>query len=131
MQGWGRSGGFSVHADFRTVAHDRAGRERLLRYCGPLMFAGKRLVWAGGGEHARCWFAYPALQLRNGGMQGTIELLLSAGEFLVRIAGVILPPRKHRYRYLWVFVPNSPWRALVAGSKAPRPKTVRAVADCG
>jgi len=40
----------------------------------------------------------------------------------------------HRHRYFGVLVPNSPWRAQVvaqagrkpgAGSKAPRPKTVR------
>ena len=31
MQGWGDSGGFSVHAGVRVAAPDRAGRERLLR----------------------------------------------------------------------------------------------------
>ena len=43
MQGWGHSGGFSVHAG-----------ERLLRYCARPMFAGERLVWAGGGAQVRC-----------------------------------------------------------------------------
>ncbi len=32
MQGWGHSGGFSVHAAERVAAQDIAGRERLLRY---------------------------------------------------------------------------------------------------
>ncbi len=32
MQGWGHSGGFSVHAGERVAAQDSAGRERLLRY---------------------------------------------------------------------------------------------------
>lgn len=59
---------------------------------------------------------------------------LSASEFLDRVAELIPPPRKHRHRYFGVLAPNSPWRALVAanagrklgaGSKAPRPKTVR------
>ena len=63
---------------------------------------------------------------------------LSASEFLDRVAALIPPPRKHRQRYFGVLAPNSPWRAqvtaqagrkLVAGSKAPRPKTVRT--DCG
>ena len=30
MQGWGHSGGFSVHAGVRVAAQDSAGRERLL-----------------------------------------------------------------------------------------------------
>ena len=48
MQGWGHSGGFSVRAGVRVAAQDRAGRERLLRYCARLMFAGERLVSAVG-----------------------------------------------------------------------------------
>ena len=54
MQGWGHSGGFSVHAGVRVAAQDRAGRERLLRYCARPMFAGERLVWAGGRAQVRC-----------------------------------------------------------------------------
>ena len=63
--------------------------------------------------------------------------MLSASEFLVRVAALIPPPRKHRHRYFGVLEPNSPWRVLVmaqadrkqvAGSKAGRLKTVRA--DC-
>ena len=66
-----------------------------------------------------------------------VELQLSTGEFLDRIAALIPPPRKHRQRYFGVLAPNSSWRALVtaqagrqltAGSKAPRPKPVREVA---
>ena len=81
---------------------------------------------------------WAALQGHRPGLQGVIELRLSAREFLDRIAALIPPPRKHRQRYFGVLAPNSPWRAQVtaqagrkpaAGSKAPRPKTVRA--DCG
>ena len=59
---------------------------------------------------------------------------LSASEFLDRVAALIPPPRKHRHCYFGVLAPNSPLRAQVAanagrkpgaGSKAPRPKTVR------
>ena len=66
--------------------------------------------------------------------QRTIELRLSASEFLDRVAALIPPHRKHQHSYFGVLAPNSPWRALVAanagrkpgsGSKAPRPKTVR------
>ena len=63
-----------------------------------------------------------------------IGMCLSVSKFLDRAAALIPPPRKHRHRYFGVLAPNSPWRALVAanagrklgaGSKAPRPKTVR------
>ena len=47
------------------------------------------------------------------GQQRSIELRLSASEFLDRIAALIPPPRKHRHRYFGVLAPNSPWRALV------------------
>ena len=66
--------------------------------------------------------------------QRSIEVQLSASEFLDPVAALIPPPRKHRHRYFGVLAPNSPWRAQVvaqagrkpgAGSKAPRPKTVR------
>ena len=69
--------------------------------------------------------------------QRFIELWISACEFLDRVAPLIPPPRKHRHRYFGVLAPNPPWRAMVtahdgrklaAGSKAPRPKTVRT--DC-
>ena len=61
MQGWGHSGGFSVHAGVRVAAPDRAGRERLLRYCARPMFAGERLVWAGGGAQVRYRLPWAAL----------------------------------------------------------------------
>ena len=54
MQGWGHSGGFSMCAAVRVATQDRAGRERLLRYCARPMFAGERLVWAGGRAQVRC-----------------------------------------------------------------------------
>ena len=66
--------------------------------------------------------------------QRSIEVQLSASEFLDPVAALIPPPRKHRHRYFGVLAPNSPWRAQVvaqagrkpgAGSNAPRPKTVR------
>jgi len=134
MQRWGHSGGFSVHAGVRVAAPDRAGRERLLRYCARPMFSGERLVWAGGGAQVRYRLPWAALAGHRRGQQRSIELRLSTGEFLDRIAALMPPPRKHRHRYFGVLAPNSPWRALVTaqagrklttGSKAPRPKLVR------
>ena len=136
MQGWGHSGGFSVHAGVRVATQDSAGRERLLQYCARPMFAGEWLVWAGGGAQVRYRLPRAALQEYRPAQQQqrSIELRLSASEFLDRVAALIPPPRKHRHRYLGVLAPNSPCRALAAanagwkrgaGSMAPRPKTVR------
>jgi len=44
---WGHGGGFSLHAAVRIAAADRAGLERLLRYCARPAFASERLTWDG------------------------------------------------------------------------------------
>ena len=95
----------------RVATQERAGRERLLRYCARPMFAGERLVWAGGGAQVRLRLPWVALQGHRLGQQRCIELRLSAGEFPDRIAALIPPPRKHRQRYFGVLAPNSPCRA--------------------
>ena len=53
------------------------------------------------GEDVRYRLASPALLVRNSGLQRSIELRLSASEFLDRIAGLIPPSRKHRHCYFW------------------------------
>jgi hypothetical protein len=52
MLAWDHAGGFSLDASVRIPAHDRAGLERLLRYCARPPFAPKRIEWhrAGDGE---------------------------------------------------------------------------------
>jgi len=99
MQGWGHSGGVSMHAGVRAAVQDSDGRERLLRYCAGPMFAGERLPWAALYGHR------PEQQ-----QQRSIELRLSASEFLDRVAALIPPPRKHLHRYFGVLAPHSPWR---------------------
>jgi len=101
------------------------------------MFAGERLLWVGGGAQVRYRLPWAALQghrPEQQQQQRSIELWLSASEILDRVAALIPPPHKHWHRYFGVLAPDSPWRALVvaqagrklgAGSKAPRPKTVR------
>ncbi len=41
LKAWSHGGGFSIHADVRVPAHDKPGRERLLRYCARPIFACK------------------------------------------------------------------------------------------
>jgi hypothetical protein len=43
MRAWGHEGGFSLNADVTVAARDRAGLERLLRYCARPVFASERL----------------------------------------------------------------------------------------
>ena len=64
------------------------------------------------------------------GQQRSIELQLSAGEFLDRIAALIAPPRKHRQRYFGVLAPNSPWRALVTAQASRKLEAERGWAWC-
>lgn len=45
MRGWAHAGGFSLDASIRIEAWDRAGLERLLRYCARPPFASERLSW--------------------------------------------------------------------------------------
>ena len=44
MAGWDHNSGFSVDASVRVAPKDRAGLERLLRYCARPVFASERLV---------------------------------------------------------------------------------------
>ena len=48
--------------------------------------------------------------------QRSLELRMSAREFLDRVAALISPPRKYRHLYFGVLAPNSPLRALVAAN---------------
>ncbi len=53
MRQWGHEGGFSTHGSVRVHGNDRAGRERLFRYCARPMFAGERLAWESGEQSLR------------------------------------------------------------------------------
>ncbi len=106
-------GGFSVHADVCVSAHDKAGRERLLRYCARPIFASERLSWIKPGEKLH-------YRLTKPGPKGETELILTPDQFLDRIAALIPPPRRHRHRYFGILAPNSPWRkAIVARAGLP------------
>ena len=74
------------------------------------MFASERLVWAGDGGQVRYRLPWAALQRHRPGLQGVIELRLSASEFLDRVAALIPPPRKHRHRYFGVLAAPVPMR---------------------
>ena len=135
MLTWQGTGGFSLDASVRIHGSDRAGRERLLRYCARPPFAldrlrierepGTRRRPAGAGEAApletgstprtsecvgvRRVFYQPARPTPD----GRTLLALSPLEFLETLSRLIPPPRVHRHRYHGVLAPNARLRARV------------------
>jgi hypothetical protein len=74
MLGWEHSGGFFLHAEVWVPAWDRAGLERLFRYCARPIFAGERLAWVEPDERL-------IYHLPNPRPDGRTELILTPLEF--------------------------------------------------
>jgi hypothetical protein len=99
-----RARGFDVHAGVRIEAHDREGRERLLRYCArpPLSLA--RLSRLPDGR--------VAYALRKPWGRQTHRVMRPV-DFLARLAALIPPPRHPLIRFHGVLAPHSSWRKAV------------------
>jgi len=102
MLTWENSG-FSLDAEVRIAARDRAGLERLLRYCARPPFALERLDRI---DEQRVIYRLPHPQ-----RDGTTALSLTPLALIDHLAAVIPPPKLHRHRYHGVLAPNSPLRA--------------------
>ena len=102
MLAWENTG-FSLDAAVRVGAHDRAGLERLLRYCARPPFALERLVLL---DEERVVYLLPKPQ-----RDGTTAMTLTPLELIDHLAALIPPPRRHRHRYHGVLAPNAPLRA--------------------
>ena len=105
MGQWEHGGGFSVDGSVRIEAADRAGRERLLRYCARPPFALNRLR-----ELDREHLVY---EPPKAGPGGSGPQCLTSLELLDRLAALVPPPRLHRHRYFGVLAPNAPLRTAV------------------
>jgi len=105
MAQWAHGGGFSVDGSVRIEAADRAGRERLLRYCARPPFALDRLR-----ELDPERLLYASTKPVPG---GNGPLRLTPLQLLDRLAALVPPPRVHRHRYFGVLAPNSPLRSAV------------------
>ena len=125
MLGYKHSG-FSVDAGVCIAAQDRAGLERLLRYCARPPFAMDRLRKAGSELVYRCGKQHsePASDYIRGAKAD--ELHLTPLQLIDRIAALVPPPRTHRHRYFGVLAPNSPLRDVVT-AMAAAPASVIAV----
>jgi len=105
MMGWEHGGGFSLDASVCIGATDRAGLERLLRYCARPPFALEHLHPLDA-DH----LVYHNPKPRSDSPR---DLVLTPLELIDKIAALIPPPRAHRHRYYGVLAPNSPMRAAV------------------
>jgi hypothetical protein len=112
MLSWEHGGGFSLDASVCIQDTDRAGLERLLRYCARPPFALAHLHPLDD-EH----LIYHNPKPRTDSPR---DLVLTPLELIDKIAALITPPRAHRHRYYGVFAPNSPMRAAVT-AMAPMP----------
>jgi Putative transposase/Transposase zinc-binding domain len=112
MGGWDHGGGFSLDASVRVEGADRAGLERLLRYCARPPFALDHLQ-----EHDAGHLLYRCPKPRP---DGPSALVLTPLALIGKIAALLPPPRMHRHRYYGVLAPHAPLRAAVT-ALAPVP----------
>ena len=99
-----RHSGFSVDTSVCIAAHDRAGLERLLRYCARPAFALDRLrkavsvlVCRSAKQHSE-----PVSKPHNKRGAKVDELTRTPPELIERIAALVPLPRTHRHRYFGV-----------------------------
>jgi putative transposase len=123
MAQWQHGGGFSVDGLVRIAAANRAGRERLLRYCARPPLALDRLREL---DPERLLYGS-----NKQGPGGNGPQILTPLELLDRLAALVPPPRIHRHRDFGVLAPNAPLRAAVTAlalaaattsSHAPNPQ---------
>jgi hypothetical protein len=115
MLSWEHGGGFSLDASVCIQDTDRAGLERLLRYCARPPFALAHLPPLDA-EH----LVYHNPKPRTDSPRNLVLTPLALND---KIAALIPRPRAHRHRYYGVFAPNSPMRAAVT-ALAPMPVIV-------
>jgi hypothetical protein len=102
-----------VDGSVRVEGEDRAGVERLVRYCARGPLALERLHAIDGQEALASPQARLLYRLAEPDLQGRTELVLSPPELLERLAKLIPPPRVHRHRYHGVLAPHARLRPPV------------------
>jgi hypothetical protein len=113
MRAWRGSGAYSVDGSVRIEGEDRAGLERLIRYCARGPLALERLHAPIGLEALTSPDARPVYRLPEPDLHGRNELRLTLLELLDRLARLVPPPRIHGHRYHGVLAPNAHLRSMV------------------
>jgi hypothetical protein len=109
--------GFNLHAGVRIERGDDVGRERLVRYGARPPLSLERLRRLPGGR-----VAYRLKYVSRGRGKHRI---MTALEFMARLAALIAPPRYPLVRYGGVLAPHSKWR----GEIVPSPRERRDACD--
>ena len=105
----------------RIGEEDRAGLERVSRYCARHPFAKGRLQSDGNDR--------VVYQLAKPDREGQSELILSPFELLDRLAELIVPPRRHRNSYWGCLAPHSKMRPYVVLSAGANTRAEDVEAD--
>ncbi len=113
--------GWSLHANVRIRAGDRAGLEKLCRYLLRPALAGERLEWLSDG---RVSYAF-----RKPRMDGATHLVLKPVELIEKLAALVAPPRSHLVRYHGVLAARSRVRREIAPRRGE--ESLRDRARCG
>jgi hypothetical protein len=121
MRTWRGTGGFSIDGSVRIEGEDRAGLERLVRYCARGPLALERLHAPAGIGTLSSPEARMVYRLPEPDLHGREVLRLTPLELLDRLARLVPPPRVHRHRYHGVLAPNARLRATVVSIGRPLP----------
>jgi hypothetical protein len=105
--------GFSLHAAVRIDAHQRKELERLCRYITRPAIANERLSRNSKGQ--------VVLQLKSPYRDGTTHIVMSALEFMQRLAALVPRPRLHLIRFHGVLAPHAKLRAAIVPGTAKKP----------
>ena len=124
MRTWQGTGGFSVDGSVRIQGEDRAGVERLVRYCARGPLALERLHAPAGIGALTSVEAHLVYRLPEPDVHGRQELRLTPLELLERLARLVPPPRIHRHRYHGILAPNARLRSTVVTIGRPVPDDV-------
>ena len=112
--------GFSLHAGVRCAAEQRQALEHLCRYLTRPAIANERLSVNRAGQ--------VVLKLKTAYRDGTSHLVMSALEFMQRLAALVPRPRLHLIRFHGVLAPHAKLRATIVPILAQT--TTAHAADC-
>jgi Putative transposase len=105
--------GFSLHANVRIAANDRAGLEHVARYLARPPIAADRLSALPDGNLE--------LRLKRRWSDGTEALIFTPTELIAKLLPLVPRPRKHMIPFHGVLAPAAAARAAIVPRQAPEP----------